>query len=505
MKRSSLWFVLGAWAALFLTLGGWALASPVGSSPDDDFHLASIWCGQGERDGLCELGSEDNTRFVPSKALDAPCYAYNEFLTASCQGAGFQDEGLTLVETDRVNSGTQYPSGFYYVMSFFASDNIAVSVIMIRLVNAALFATLIVGTAALLPRDLRFTLLGSVALTFVPLGLYTIASVNPSSWSLLSNAVLFPALLGFFATTGKNRWAFGAVSSLALIMSISSRGDSAAFSIIAVLAAGALAFRSTRKFWIAAILPVCMICISAFAFLSAGQTSLAVNGEMGGVADQNPTSPAALAFLNVLALPSLWRGIFGDGWGLGWLDTPIPSFASTALLFVAFGVLFAALRCIDWRKALALTGVGSAAIVFPVFILVQSGSLVGANVQPRYLLPLLTLFLAVALAPSARSARPLSAELTAPLLTRTQLVIVACALATGHAISLYFTLKRNVTTGAFNLDAAIQWWWNAGPSPLTVLTISVFASVAALIMLTEVTRRDAIAQPARHQHATVQQ
>ena len=30
-----------------LALACWALASPVGSSPDDNFHLASIWCAGG--------------------------------------------------------------------------------------------------------------------------------------------------------------------------------------------------------------------------------------------------------------------------------------------------------------------------------------------------------------------------------------------------------------------------------------------------------------------------
>ena len=39
--------------AFFVTCAGWALASPVGAAPDDDYHLASIWCAQGEREGVC--------------------------------------------------------------------------------------------------------------------------------------------------------------------------------------------------------------------------------------------------------------------------------------------------------------------------------------------------------------------------------------------------------------------------------------------------------------------
>ena len=32
----------------------WAFAAPIGAGADADFHLSSIWCGQGERQGLCE-------------------------------------------------------------------------------------------------------------------------------------------------------------------------------------------------------------------------------------------------------------------------------------------------------------------------------------------------------------------------------------------------------------------------------------------------------------------
>ena len=42
---------IAAPVALFVALGSWVLASPVGSSPDDDYHMASIWCGQGVREG----------------------------------------------------------------------------------------------------------------------------------------------------------------------------------------------------------------------------------------------------------------------------------------------------------------------------------------------------------------------------------------------------------------------------------------------------------------------
>ena len=41
--------------ALLVVFGSWAVTSPVGSSPDDDYHLSSIWCAGGERSGVCEV------------------------------------------------------------------------------------------------------------------------------------------------------------------------------------------------------------------------------------------------------------------------------------------------------------------------------------------------------------------------------------------------------------------------------------------------------------------
>jgi len=38
---------------MVLALSAWAFASPIGASPDDDYHLASIWCANESRTDLC--------------------------------------------------------------------------------------------------------------------------------------------------------------------------------------------------------------------------------------------------------------------------------------------------------------------------------------------------------------------------------------------------------------------------------------------------------------------
>ena len=471
---------IGAGVLLFLTLGAWSLSSPVGSSPDDDFHLASIWCGQGERDGLCEAGSSPERLKVPEKVISGVCFAARPDTTASCQGDEYLDEGFMLAETSRVNAGNQYPPGFYFATSLLTNDNMAISTIAIRLANSALFSALAVFTWCLLPHHLRFSLAASAALTLVPVGLFFIASTNPSSWALTSGALVLPAMLGFFTERGWRRGVLGGIAAFAGLLAFGSRGDAAAYTIVALLAATVLSFAPTRRFWLSVILPAALIVTAVAATLSAGQIGLAVSGEMGRETEANPTSKLALAALNLVSLPRLWAGVFGHGWGLGWLDTGLPDIVPAVGVMLTAGVLFVAFRRMDWRRVLALFGIGLANLVVPTYILVQSGTMVGSEVQPRYILPLVTMFIAAALAPSGNQTPGAFPGIS---LSRLQLSLIAFGLAGTNAISLFVNLKRNVSTGSYNLDGATDWWWVTGPSPFGVLAIGAVCGAALMTLI----------------------
>lgn len=465
--------------ALMLTFGMWAFSSPVGASPDEDFHLASAWCGAGERAGLCGAGEDDESRMVPDKALEAHCYAFQPQLSAACQGEEFLDEGYTLIESDRVNAEGQYPSGFYFVSSLFASDNIAVSTIAIRLVHSLIFTVLVTVTWWFLPRRLQFTLSASVLLTLVPLGLFIVASPNPSSWAVLSTAVLFPALLGFFTTTGARRVVLAVLAFLGAVVGFSSRGDSAAYATVAIIAAMVLAFRPTKSYLLRATVPLVLIVLAAVAFLAVGQTGRALEGWT----DEAPGSGGIKSIIdNLFALPSLWTGALGLGWGLGWLDTGMPAILWGATLFCFVGVLFAALRWQGWRKLIALAGTGASLVVFPLYILFTGNAIVGENVQPRYLLPLLALFLATALAPSLDGAEGTDhGTPRGPLrLDGMQVWLVVALIGGAQALALYTNTKRYSGPGI--LRGTTSWWWDAGPSPMTVCIVGA-VSFALLLVL----------------------
>lgn len=471
----------GTGVLVFLTLGAWSFASPVGSSPDDDFHLASIWCGQGERAGLCMTGSNEESRLVPSKAITSVCFAFNPNVTASCQGSEFAEANFDLVETTRVNTGTQYPSGYFWVASFFASENISVSTVLIRLLNSLIFSVLVISAWIVLPKKVRPVLAASVVLTFIPLGFFIVASVNPSSWALTSAVVLLPTLIGWFITTGRTHWLLGCISVIAASLGLASRGDSGIYVLIAALAATILAFRPHRSFYFAALLPLALAFAGVLAFFAAGQTSLALSGDSGiGETEENPTSKLALSAINLVSLPSLWAGAFGQGWGLGWLDTAMPAIVPGIGIFLVSGVLFTALRALNFRRSVTLFGIGIAATVIPVYILVQSFALVGQEVQPRYILPLITMFVAAAISPNFVSHS--TDWQTNISLSRLQVWVIAFGATVSQSVSLFANLRRNVTTGSYNLDGATDWWWNFGPSPFTVFIVGSIAWAFAMIM-----------------------
>ena len=218
---------------MFLSLSSWALASPVGSSPDDDFHLASTWCGLGLREGLCEAGTTAAERKVPALIKDgAECYKFAPAESAACQDALPRSSSASLVDSNRVNSAGLYPPVYYAVMAVFATDDIEASVIAMRLLNIVIFVAMWVGVYALLPRRRRSTLVWSWIIGIVPLGMFLIASNNPSSWAVISGGIGWIALVGYFETRGRQRIALGMLALVAAALGAGARADSALYAVL---------------------------------------------------------------------------------------------------------------------------------------------------------------------------------------------------------------------------------------------------------------------------------
>ena len=459
---------------LLATLSTWAVSSPVGSSPDEDYHLVSIWCATGDADACVhEEGSSQAT--VPTALVEASCYAFDSDESAACQRpldfAGHPD-----AVTVRGNFFDAYPPVFYGAMSVLVGPDIQASVVAMRLVLALVFTTLATALFLLLPRERRVTLVWSWAITTVPLGLFMLTAVNPTAWAIAGVGFGWLALAGFFESSGGRKVALGVIFGLSVLMAAGSRGDAAAYMILAILAVLVLQVRRTRRFALDAIIPAVGIGVCLLLF----RVSRPAADIAQGVSPDDGVTIAGLigrALVTMLDVPALLMGVFGRGWGLGWLDTSMPSLVWLASLAVFIGVAIVAGARGDVRKAVVLAGGVAVLLLFPTVVLVAAGDPVGTNLQPRYLIPLVVLFAGMLLwmPPGRRFA-----------VGRAQRILVIGALAVAHAVALHLQLTRYVSgfddLGA-NLDGGIEWWWNSAPSPMTLWVLGSLVFTALLVLL----------------------
>ena len=476
MSRFKLIYLAPALALIALT--AWALASPIGSSPDDDFHLVSTWCAS--ESALCEPGPSADTRVVPEALVKARCFT-PAIVDATCNQTPYSLDPTDTRVTSRGNFAGSYPPVYYATMHLFAGDNILLSVFFMRLANIVLFVGLTTALFALLPRDRRPSLLWAWTVTTLPLGLFLIASNNPSSWSIIGIGTAWIALLGYFETAGRRKVGLGAVFGVATLMAAGARADSAIYAVLAIGAVFVLKFAFTRRFLLDAILPVVSAVVSIGFFLSSRQATSGLNGfgdsgvSDSGTAAEIALTPGRLLFSNLVNVPSLWAGVFGS-YDLGWFDAPVPELVSLGALACFVVVVFLGLSTLTWRKGLVLAGIGAVLWALPVFVLVRGGDPVGQEVQPRYLLPLIIVLAGVAtLAVGKRAIR----------LGRAQWVLIASTLALAHGAGLYYVMRRyvNGNAGGLDLNHGVQWWWHMSLPPAVVLVAGSLAYAALVVVL----------------------
>lgn len=500
--RAALWqrVVLTVVTALlaFAGLGAWAIASPVGAAPDDDFHLASIWCSWGDREGLCAEGGTSTEREIPERLLSSSaCFAQKSQQSAQCP----LNDTDTIV-TERGNFAGNYPPIFYTVMGVFAGTDIAMSTVLMRLFNAAIFVGAVTAVLALVRPGQRGPLIWSGVVVLVPLGVFIIASVNPSSWALLAGLTVWLAIYGYFTADSRaRRIALAAIAVVLAVMGAGARGDSAVYVAFAAFVAAVLSFEKTREWLKLTLLPLGVVVIGAFFFLTSSQSVGAasvgvIEGPGETIHDASPVvaaSPFNRLIANAMDLPWLWTGGSGT-WGLGWLDTPVPPTVWVVMIGAIFAVLFWGLRVMTARKGIVLAIGLLALTVIPLYVLWGMNERVGAQVQPRYLMPLLLIVIAVACYGFARDNLGIS---------RLQAALLFAMVALANSLSLHNNMRRYISGlgdgSSFNLNANIEWWWDMPLQPMTVWVLGsgVFALMLAGLWLLLYPRLsvDAVSEP----------
>ena len=451
----------------------------MGGSPDENYHLASIWCGAGERPGLCESAPDGTGERVPWATIASQCYAFHPEVAATCQDEVLGSDPNHLVSTTHVNSVAHYYSPLYYaVLSPLASQDVPLSTIVIRIVNVVLFVGIASVLFWVLPSRRRPLLVVSMAVTMVPWGVFLIASVNPSGWAVLAGGTVWLAVLGFLESTGWRRIVLGALAALTTVMGAGARSDMAVYAVLGMVAAVLLAMRGRdgRRFWLSVILPVVLSLVCFVLFLTAQQIGVWQNGAAPG-SGGTTRHGWSLLLHNLLNVPSLIVGSLGTS-SLGWNDVVIPPIAWVGTFFVLAAALFTGIATMNWRKGLVLGVTAIALVSLPLYLLQRSLTEVGGLVHPRYLLPLLIMFAGFALLPvGARWVR------VSPL----QAWLVAAVLSGANAVSMFSNIRRYTLGGApgVTLSAPGSWWWSAGvPQPSIVFAAGSLAFAAALALLT---------------------
>ncbi|GAB2465083.1 DUF2142 domain-containing protein [Xylanimonas ulmi] len=470
-----------AWSALLvvgalLAVVAWATASPPGSSPDEDFHLTSIWCPM-PIDGSCEtrVGEEGETQVAaPHVVVSAAlCTAFQPDNSGACVDGLGNDK----VWASRLNDGL-YPGGFYDVMHWFVGPDVPQSVTNMRIANGLVAIALFTAVAVLSPPASRRVLAYGFLTVSVPLGVYLIASINPSSWAVTGVAVAWAGMHGFMTQPDRRRrYGLAAVALLAAVLTATARADAGAY--LGVVAAGvvALHIRTVRARVRTGILPLLVTAIGVVGFLSASQT-----GALTGMYGTQGPGDGDLFFANLFALPSLLLGAQTES--LNWLDTPVPPIAWVPLVLVAGALAFRGMRVVDVPKGVALLGMVGVYVALPLLVLQLSGTPVGLEVQARYVAPLVPAIMATTLWTPCRGGMP--------RLGTGQSALVYASLVGAHAVILHIQIRRFVTgldVGGLNLNSAVE-WWGSPVSPMATWFLGSLGFAVLALVLFRVQRAD---------------
>lgn len=473
--------------AASLTLAAWLYASPPGSSPDDGYHLGSIWCAGGFHPDRCieALGTGDpNFAIAPAVLGELPCVGGDGRVPATCINGVYERlEGQ--FRPIPANLTGRRASLYYRAANLLVSDDISAAIARIRVLNAGLALLLITATAAIAAADLRRAVLASWLAASVPLGLFMLTSLNSTAWGLVGVGAVWANALTALRPGGRLKRSAAVILVLVgALMALGSRTEAAAHLVVVLLVLVALSWTDLpsirslggilrRRPLVAlstAILTAAFILfvvrISGLGYLMGFITGFSRGWER--LVARGISNPALTLAAET---PQLWTGSLGT-WSLGWLDTNMPSIVwvpatMTFILLAGFGLLGA-----SRGRGLAAGVILGAMLLLPVASLLAVGLVVQEELQARHYLPLLYVLLGIAVVRSPEQG-PL-------VLSRGPRLVIASALSVAHSAALTVNINRyarGLTEFLYvDTNREVAWWWGGwAPSPGAVWTIGTIA------------------------------
>jgi hypothetical protein len=480
---------LGVVGAL-LTLGAWLLASPPGSSPDDHYHLGSIWCGRGFQDDRClpASGAPDaNFALVPAPIGSINCYAYDSGArTAACLSTVLPGRPGEFAMVD-TNIRRTRANLYYSTMHPLISDaSVETTIARIRVTNAVTALGMVLLTALLATPRIRVALLITWVVASVPLGLFMVTSVNTTAWGITGLGTFWANTLTALHRGHPLRRALaGLLATVGVAMSVGARTEALpqlafvalAVLLIAALSGGAWGRRALDRFTgsgltvrLAAVAGAVLVGTLLWRFAPTRMFPSGFSEFQDGwtrLAERDIGNPL---FAILLELPSFWAGILGS-WNLGWLDTRLPASTSVLAIAVYASLLAYGLQRASRARIAAASTVLVSMIVLPVVALIPIAMVVNESIQARHFIALIYVLLGVALVRTDDEP-----EFTIGAGSHHTMAI---ALGLAHSAALWTNIGRYTIGMKFNQFVRVgtepEWWWPSGPSPFTVWAVGSLA------------------------------
>jgi hypothetical protein len=169
--------------SFFLCLVAWSLSSPISSAPDSDYHMSGIWCAWGSKPGICE-----NQKTGPTGATAVVTYFVQiceDRPITEFRNCDLVDEHPAM-QTLRTSDGSA-KNLYYILMRVFASTNVPLSIVIIRLVSCVLASILLFGLLSVARGRLLIGAISSITFILVPNALVLIPAVTSKSWALIGS------------------------------------------------------------------------------------------------------------------------------------------------------------------------------------------------------------------------------------------------------------------------------------------------------------------------------
>lgn len=384
---------------------------------------------------------------------------------------------LQLVATNRYSRLGEDPILFYQVMNSFAGDNPINSVNFMRLFNVLISSFLFFLAIYVAPFIVKRALILSWGLVLIPIGIFNIASTNPSSWAITGIGTLWAFLLSLiFHRNSRNKMFYLSITGalLSLLISLGSRNDSRIYVLVTFIAVSLLL---TSKRWvlnkIKLIFSLLLILITmTLAVLWKFRLNFMYPSwyYQGAIIEKDQPN----AFLSIiLEFPSFFFGLLGGqtpsndlnkgdlfenfAYGISWSDFSFPSTVGILLGISLISVISISMNKLSLQKMFSLTFIFFTILAIIIYVRGVYPDFNDAQLTPRYIIPLFLLLVGFAL---------ISSTTNDSLLGPLQSLVITTFLTIGGSLAWLVTISRFSIgpNAAFTNFWQTPEWWALSPT-----------------------------------------